>query len=192
MNVGIDLDDVTVAIMDGLLVYHNQKYKTNFSPEDHTEWNLDKFWGCSPQEAMKRVYDFYATDFMDALLPMPGAVKGINQLSKKHSVSFITSRPHFIEKKTKQWLNKYFPDLSLPLYLTNQYSPGGEKSLKKSDICKSLNISHIIEDAPSNIADCSSNNIQVLLYTRPWNTEIENSKLITRVNGWKDVLKILN
>lgn len=191
MKIGIDLDDVTVALMDGLLAYHNKKYKTNWSPMDHIEWDLHKFWQCTPQEAMKRVYDFYESDYMDNLLPMIGAVQGIKQLNKKHYIYFITSRPYFIEEKTKKWLNKYFPDTSIPLYLTNQYSPGREKSLKKSDICKNLNISHIIEDSPSNITDCTLNGIQVLLYNRPWNTAIENNDFITRVYGWNDVLDIL-
>ncbi len=192
MNIAVDLDDVTVAIMDGLLSYHNNKYSTNFRIENHTVWDLDKVWDCTPQEAMKRVYDFYHSSFMELLLPIDGAIPGIKKLSKKHQLSFVTSRPDFLEVKTKRWLKHYLPKLNIPLYFTNQYTPDHESKLKKSDICKRLNISLIIEDAPVNAVDCVSNNIQVLLYDRPWNTEIENSKLITRVDSWKDVLEILN
>jgi len=188
MRIAIDLDDVTVAIMDGLLKYHNGKYNTEFLVEHHTSWDLDKIWACTPNEAMRRVYDFYKSEYMDKLLPMPGAIEGIHNLNDKHSLFFVTSRPTFIKEKTTIWLNEHLPNLSIPVYFTNQYSPEREKKEKKSDVCKRLNIELIIEDAPSNISDCIMNNIRVLVYSRPWNTSLIDTELMTRVHTWKDIV----
>ncbi len=191
MNIAVDLDDVTVAIMDGLISYHNNKFNTNFVYEDHNRWDLDKIWGCTPEEAMKRVYDFYGSNFMELLLPIEGAIDGIKKISKKHTISFITSRPTFLEQKTKRWIKHYLPNYNFITYFTNQYTPHNISKLKKSDICKKLNINLIIDDAPVNALDCASNNIRVLLFTRPWNTEMQNNEYITRVNSWKEIVKNL-
>lgn len=191
MNIGIDLDDVTVAILDGILHYHNFKYKTKYLLEDHKVWDLHTVWGISANEAMKRVYEFYDSPLMDEVLPINGAIDGINKLQTKHTVQFITSRPLITKTKTEKWLSKYFPSQKIPVYFTNQFTPDEVKKSKKSDICKKLMINLIIEDGPENIYDCAANNIKILLFTRPWNKEIKNSDLITRVNNWNDILKLL-
>lgn len=192
MNIGIDLDDVTVKLLDGLLNYLNNKYNTNFKFEEHIQFDLDKIWKCSPEEAMKRVYDFYSSNYMELVLPIDGAINSIYKLSKKHNITFITSRPVFLKEKTNRWLKYYFPHKVFPVYFTNQYTFQKEARINKSDICKKLDIKLMIEDSPANTIDLVSNNIKVLLFNRPWNSSIANTALITRVNNWKDVLKILN
>ena len=192
MKIAIDLDDVTVAIMDGITTFHNKKYNTHFSVHDHIDWDLYKIWNCTPEESMNRVYEFYNSPFMDTVLPMEGAIEGIGKLHIKHSLVFITSRPVSVEEKTKKWLKKYFPSFHLPVYFTNQFTPAGHVKQKKSDICKKLDIPIIIEDSPMNVTDCITNNIRVLLFTRPWNTLIKNTRLITRVHNWEDITDEIN
>lgn len=192
MNIAIDLDDVTVAIMNGLIDYHNKRFDTNFTIHDHIFFDLHKIWKCTPEEAMKRAYDFFASDHMDRLLPMEGAVEGINALSYNHQLVFITSRPDSVKEKTLKWLKKYFPDKDIPVYFTNQYTPATHKKLTKSEVCKKVGATIIIEDSPAYVLDCANAGIRVLMYDRPWNRTVANNPLITRVNSWSEILKIMN
>lgn len=192
MKIAIDLDDVTVAIMDGLTKFHNEKYKQNITVEDHVYFSLDKVWMCTPEEAMKRVYEFYNSSYMDKLLPMTGAVEGINTLKKDHDLLYVTSRPLITKNKTINWLNKYFPNNNLPVYFSNQFSPDNQKKIKKSEILRSLNTHLLIDDSPTNVEDCVSENIKVLLYTRPWNVNLDKHDLVTRVNNWQEVITTIS
>ena len=189
MHIAIDIDDVTVSITQGLIDFHNSLHKTEFTIEDHSDFALHTIWNITPEEAMEEVYAFYHSPAMDGLPPMDGAISGINELRGNHKISFVTSRPQFLEVKTKKWLEKHFPGVNLPVYLTNQFTPDTHKKVTKAEICKQIKAELMIEDSPANVQDCVSEHIPVLLFERQWNKEIKDTKYITRVRNWKEILE---
>jgi len=72
------------------------------------------------------------------------------------------------------------------LYLKNEHFAGSDE-FKKSAICKELGVDLIIEDAPHYIEDCSEAGIKVFIFDRPWNQEVRENDLITRVRDWGEI-----
>jgi uncharacterized HAD superfamily protein len=128
---------------------------------------------------------------MDKVVPVENSVEEVAKLSLKHDLVVITSRALWIEDITTDWINKYFPNMFKKIVQTNQFSKADENKKKKSDICSMLNVSILIDDGPEYCEDCAQAGFKVYLYDRPWNTDIELHKNVTRVFGWKDISKRL-
>lgn len=191
MKIAIDIDDVTADMVTALTKYNNEVYGTKLTLADHNDYDLAKVWQCPADIAVERVYTFYRSERMNDLQPIEGAIEGINKLSEKYTIQFITSRPSFLQEKSMKWLAKYFPGKNLPIIFTNQYSKGENTKTKKSTVCKELNIRYIIEDAPPYALDCAQNEITVLLFKRPWNVSLTDDKHIIKVSNWSEIVQNL-
>lgn len=191
MRIGVDLDDVLAELLIGLDKYHNEIYKTNFSLEDHIDFDLSKIWKCSKEEMKKRVYDFYDSDFViREVKPLEGAVEVIDKLSKEHDLVLITSRPEFLKQRTIDWLEKYFPSKFNKVFFTSQFA---EKNVLKTkgDLCLELGINLMIEDCFEYAMDCASKNVDVLLVDRPHNQIGDLPEKIRRVKNWEEIYLII-
>lgn len=191
MRIGVDLDDVLAELLIGLDKYHNEIYQTNFSLEDHTDFDLSKLWKCSKEEMRKRVYDFYDSDFViEEVKPLEGAVEVVDKLSKKHDLILITSRPDFLKQRTVDWLERYFTGKFREIFFTSQFATKNV-SKTKGDLCLELGINLMIEDCLEYARDCASKNIDVLLVDRPHNQTKNLPEKIRRVKNWWEIDEIL-
>ena len=118
-------------------------------------------------------------------------MQGIRELSKKHKLSAITSRPHYIEEKTINWLETYFPKQFSTIYHTNQVSPKNAPKKKKSEVGKNLGINLFIDDHLEFVFDVATLGIPIFLFNQPWNQIETLPKGITRVHSWKEIIGLL-
>lgn len=191
MKIGIDMDSVIAEIMQPMVDFHNNRYHTNLTIDDHTDYNLSTVWKCDPSDVLFRIFEYYESSYFDSTLPVEGARKGIDYLSKKHELILITSRPHAIERKTIGWLDKYFPDKFKKVCHTNQVSHAHEKRRKKSEVCREEQITVMIDDAVDYAVDCAEAGIQVYLFPARWNTGFAARERIQPVSGWDEIISIL-
>ncbi len=187
-NIGIDLDDVLANFNNGWLSYYNNKYQTNYKFSQINNYDLEKVFKTKKDVMIRRIKNFYRTKIFEELKPINGTKSVINKINKISTISVITSRPLWLEEKTKNWLNKHFGKKFDNIILSNQF---GNKSMKnlitKAQICKDQNINIMIEDAPTYSISIAKTGTKVLLFDRPWNRDIPNGKNITRVKSWKEI-----
>ena len=188
MKIGIDLDSVVANIMTPLIDFHNKNYKTNLKLSDHTTFYIEKIWKCTEIEAINRIFEFYQSDFMDKIKPMPGSLDSINYLSKIHELHIITSRPYITDTITNRWVEKYFPNNFKTINHTNQGGKKDSHKINKSEVVKRLGISLFIEDHLDFAYDCATLNIKILLMNMPWNQTKKLPKNIERVYSWKEII----
>lgn len=191
MKIGIDMDSVIAEILGPMVEFHNRKYFTTLTSEDHTMYDLSAVWRCSPNEVLTRIYEYYESSFFDSVQPVEGSLQGVEYLYKKYDLYLITSRPHIIENKTASWLNTFFPGKFKKICHTNQISQEHEIKKMKSTVCKEEGIMHMIDDAPDYALDCASVNIQVYLFSAPWNYNYPRHKHIKPVKGWDEIVQLL-
>ena len=189
MNIGVDMDSVLAEIIRPLDAFHNRKYITNISYEDNIDYSLSVMWHCSEEEVYVRIFEFYNSPEFNTVQPVFGSQKTVKELSKLHNLHIISSRPHSIEDKTKQWISIHFPHTFASIIHTNQVVQKGKgKRVKKSEICKSLKIDLMIDDHIDYALDCADNEIRTLLFEAPWN---KNYKVphphLKKVASWDEV-----
>lgn len=72
-----------------------------------------------------------------------------------------------------------------PIYFTNNL-------IRKSQLCKELGITLLIDDVIENAIDVTSNGITCILLERPWNREkVFTHPLLIRVKDWTEALEVL-
>lgn len=189
MKIGIDLDSVLADLMDPLIRFHNERYNKKHTIKDHVTYNLTEVWGVSSEEVLHRIYEFYESPYMDEVLPMSGSVEGVNKLQIVHDLHVITARPYDIEKKTVDWLDRYFPGKFKSIYHTNWVSSTRYKKRNKSELCVEYGVECMIEDHLDFATDIADENIEVLLLDSPWNQSNMLPDKIHRVFTWEEIVE---
>lgn len=187
-RIGFDFDEVLMNFCDPLRLYSNNIDRTNLQGEHYTSYDLSKTWKCTPEEATKRVIDFYYSEHHFNALPVEGAVEGIKILKEDYDLFVITSRPEKIREITTDWLDKYFPNMFEEIHLTNLfYSEGENKICSKKEVCLELGLEAFVDDALHYAYDVSSAGIPVLLYNTPRNQGMVEPPIM-RVHSWQDIV----
>lgn len=117
--------------------------------------------------------------------PVEGAVAGVQEL---HSLGFplyvITNRLNTPREMTEAWLEKHFGSVFEEV-LYGSFSNGSR--LTKGELCRKYEINLCVEDLPRNVENLQEYGIHTLLLDYHWNREVQESSLVTRVRGWREI-----
>ncbi len=190
MNIAIDIDDVLADFQIPFLKFYNNQHGTSFTPKDITTYSYADVLGIPFDEVLRTVYAFYDTkEFID-ITPTQGSQAVVHELSKKHRIFVLTSRPFHIENTTQQWIKKHFENCICSILHTNQFS-NNASNITKTELCLQNEIALLLEDAPPYIVDALRHNIKTIVFDKPWNRNIPDHPLLTRVKSWKEVQEIV-
>lgn len=187
MKIAIDCDDVLADSISMLKKQHNLMFPDKPVPDNLApiwqEWNrvLDK-------ETVNQLYNVFLQDsFILSLLPKHDSIMGVRELSRLGcEIVIVTSRVSKVAKATRQWTNKYFGDMiSEVFHLTYD---GYEQLVGKEDICRDNQISLLVDDHPYVIEAMTRDGIKTLLYDCPWNKDVSDGPLVTRVKNWHEIV----
>lgn len=154
---------------------------------------LMKIWNCSRDEANTRVHEFFETPyFKSGIQPIPGAQTSLQKLSTFCSLSVVTSRQNVIKDHTLEWIEKHFSGLFQEIHFGNHFALDG-MSRPKSEICRSINATVLIDDNPRYAIECAEAGIRVLLFdyenSYPWSktNSADEHPLVIKVKNWEEV-----
>jgi uncharacterized HAD superfamily protein len=191
MLIAVDVDDTIADFMSSLIEFHNNSYNTSLTKNQFFTYDFWKIWGGTKEEAIAKVDDYAKTDYFKDIKPLHQAVECINALKQRHNLVVITSRPNGVVKQTKEWIDRYFPNIFSRIYYTyNIYRKDHAKT--KEDVCLELGVDIIIEDNLIHSIDCAKKGIKALLLNHPWNQCGELPENVTRANDWNEILRIIN
>jgi len=189
MNIGVDIDEVLAELTEAFLEYHNRTYGTSFKKKDMFSYSYHEVIGGTEEETRQKLLAFFNTDFFRNIKTVEGAKEAIALLAKKHQLSIITARPHFIRQQTEHLIESHFPKYFSSIILTNQWHGIGAKR-SKSEVCKERKVSIMIDDSLHHAKDCAAQGIYVLLMDidYPWNQATELPENIKRVHSWEEIV----
>ncbi len=188
MIIAVDCDDVLADSMEVFINYYNKNYGTSLT-KDHFFSSM--WWDIIREDkdvVINRYLEFIENKCFDEIKPVPGAVEAIKKIKKKHELIVVTGRPNSLLKKTKKWVNDYFPNFFNEIHCTNLHFANGN-GLTKGDICKNNKVDLLIDDYIEFGQECVNNNIEVFLMNQPWNKQAKLLSGITRVMSWQDVMR---
>ena len=177
MKIAIDIDGVVVNFEESCLPFFNQRFGKDIGPEDMYTYNWRDVFGITREEEESAFNEFYTLREFEDLSLIDGAYEGLRSLVSIYDVSLVTHRPPHIEKKTRDYFRRKFPDLDLEI----TYSFNG----RKSKICPSQGYHLIVEDHGGCAYDCSRAGMVALLFHYPSNEDQrpnENENLVRVYN----------
>ena len=187
LTIAVDVDDVTLDLLNIWLRDINRKFKTKLERHEITTWAIhDHVQGAAGPDAVidpAEVYNLLTQDMYLEVEPIEGALYGVNQLRELgHRVIFVTSTPKGCEGAKLAFLKRHgFLD-DKGAYgdgrVYSDYIECHDKSLIQADI--------LIDDRVTNIQDFPG---QAILFDRfhnrsfPWKY---------RAMNWLDVVRLVS
>eukprot|EP00195_Chlamydomonas_chlamydogama_P012453 CAMPEP_0202916582 /NCGR_PEP_ID=MMETSP1392-20130828/68939_1 /ASSEMBLY_ACC=CAM_ASM_000868 /TAXON_ID=225041 /ORGANISM="Chlamydomonas chlamydogama, Strain SAG 11-48b" /LENGTH=180 /DNA_ID=CAMNT_0049609075 /DNA_START=688 /DNA_END=1230 /DNA_ORIENTATION=+ len=164
-----------------------------YDVSDYWVYEFAKIWNCSQDHSNHVVHEFFKSQhFNDGIPVIPGALDVLARLGSSYDLVVVTSRQHIIQDVTLDWIDRHYPGLFQEVYFGNHFALEGT-SRKKSDICRTIGASMLIDDNPSYAIECANAGIHVLLYdwenSYPWSKLPAgmNHPLISVVRNWDEV-----
>lgn len=193
---GIDLDEVLFETVDQALQFHNHTINgKKVTKEDIIDYHFYKVkeFGIKKEAAVKWFSDFLYSDEVHQISPVLWAKEALMRLqSQGIDLVGITWRLQEYESWTTQALQQYYANILSKVIYLNAYADINAATVTtrtKSDICKEIGATVMVEDDLHYAQELADNGIKVYLLDKPWNREYHNiHPNIIKVNTWKDIL----
>lgn len=179
-HIAIDMDEVIVDFVGGLLGSINLEFGTELTEADITEWDmgkvLDPIIGYSWWKWLKARSWLWAQ-----YQPVPGALGGIDKLHHAgHRLEIVTSKPKWARYTVWTWMGRYRPAVDGVTIVDV-----GQSKRESTDA------RILIDDNWDNCMDWTehgTNDGWAYLLDKPWNSG-QRHMGINRVSNWDDILK---
>lgn len=185
-SIAVDLDDVLACTAEALIAFSNATYSTNFSIVDYDEeWT--RLWNIEQAEVEKRSLEFHVPQNVGAFEVKAKAKSAIRQLSQQYDLYIVTARSHRLINITREWIEQHFGKSFLDIH----FVPIWELSNKitKTDICKQISATYLIDDLPGHCNIAAENGITAILFgDYSWNQHRKVADNVVRCVNWPAVL----
>lgn len=173
--IAIDMDDTIVFLMKAIMRNHNELHPDHaltyeqmaaFKHEIfHPEYNV--------LDHLELPETYEALELMDEYV-----IPEIKKLHEKYDVIIVTSAfPSSVPGKWK-WMQEHLPFIPQKNFITC-----GRKDIINADL--------LIDDAIHNVEDWVASNRPAIVPNHHWNQELKGMTLVTMVDSWKDMCKIV-
>ncbi len=158
--VGLDVDDVLLALMPRWLHEYNEAYDDNLSTHDITSWDL---WTFVKPECGKKVYRLLHPTMYDWVEPEPGAAEFVQAIRDRgHTPRYITA----CGDPKNTGLHKHFAMAKWQALIRHGIAKDGELLLPGRDKSRAP-VDMLIDDRIENVE--GFRNGMGVLFTQPWN-----------------------
>ena len=141
-RVAIDVDEVLVNFLFPMANHNYKLHKLRSKPKYNYVYR--EIFEIDEPSSKKMVQEFYQSKAFMELKPIPGSQKAMYKLRRgANKMYIVTGRQDSVREETETRIETYFPNIFDDVILTNSYTP---HEVKKSDICRALNIGLIIDD----------------------------------------------
>jgi uncharacterized HAD superfamily protein len=174
IRIGIDIDDVICNYHRAFIDYVNKILGYSKTTEMGT-YDYKTFLNLSDLETQNLFKSFENDEnrrYIIGLDPIEGAFDSLKRFKEdvKCELFIITSRRLSLYDITKEWIDKYFPDIFNKIFMCSEFDDDTKNIKYKYEICKENDIDILIDDRITHLYLCKTNNPNFygILFRRPW------------------------
>jgi hypothetical protein len=102
-----------LSLLEGPHTFHNSKCRLTGDTQNPG-------WG-TPEETIRKVEEFYATDYLDKALPIPGALEALTKLKELgYRAVIVTARQRRELHRSVRWIEEHYPGIFDDIICTGQ------------------------------------------------------------------------
>lgn len=185
-NIWVDCDEVLAETIDELLkrspLVDRWIKKTDIL--SYYLSDVEKI-GLTPKDTVDIFCSFFSSPEYYQTQPVLWAYEKLYKWKQQwHRMFLVTARAKPYEQQTRNWVETHFPNIFSWYLFMNQYT---DNEVPKSVLCKEKWIQLLIDDNVQNIQDVNSLWLPGFLLDKPWNQNVENTKLMHRVYSWDEI-----
>jgi uncharacterized HAD superfamily protein len=188
--IAVDIDDVIAANAQGFVDWSNSRYGTSLSVDDYDDrWAL--VWRVEHDEAERRALEYHASGHISTYNQIDGAYPVLKKLSESYKLILITARRISINQLTRDWINKYYPNIFEDIIFAGFFDAPTPESLKmtKAETAKQHLADYLIDDQLKHCLAASEVGITALLFGNySWNQNEELPNNVIRISDWPSIL----
>ncbi|WP_232362484.1 5' nucleotidase, NT5C type [Desulfogranum mediterraneum] len=178
-RIGFDFDGVIADTAEAFIRIACEQY-------DHCAIRLEEITRFEVEECLdmdeglvEQIFSQILHDSLGSgLLPMPGAVPVLEELSDHGQITIITARP--LADPVHRWLEHHLP---VRVRDQTQVIAMGDHDDKLRHIHR-LELSHFIDDREATCIQLAEAGVRSILFSQPWN---RSQHALPRVRDWDDI-----
>lgn len=187
--IAIDIDDVLADHAKPFVEFSNKRWGTNLTVNDYDE-HWAKMWQVDREEGGRRAAEFRSSKIISKYDHTESAFEVLQKLSGRFSLVVLTSRRLEMEKETRAWITRHYPNIFTEIHFSGIWEVGdSEAHLRtKAEVCKSLGVSYLIDDQLKHCLGASECGVVSLLFGNyTWNQSDNLPKNVIRVKNWEEI-----
>lgn len=168
--IAVDIDEVLGAFVYSLSKWHNRVYGTNYTENCFFTYSFSELPGFGDKAtSIQKVNEFFKSEEFVNIPPLPGA----REILESHKGNFrfivVTARNSAIEKETRAWLDRHYPNCFEDYYFAGSYDPTQRRT--KGEICREIGAICLIDDNVHYAVEASTAvGTSILFGEYAWNT----------------------
>jgi 5'(3')-deoxyribonucleotidase len=185
LHIALDLDDVVLDFVAGILETVNRDFDANVQPSDITDWNFGQFIDDIIGQPWFEWLEEHAWLWGQKFKPVQGALGGIEKLRRAgHYIEIVTAKPPWAEDATWAWMARYKPRVHrLTIVPVDHISKKYE--ITDADV--------LVDDKWENCSEWAADGRPAILYNRPHNFHYgAPPEGVLRADDWNDILGIFD
>lgn len=178
-EIGFDFDGVIADTAEAFIRIACEQYDhCGIRPEDITDFTVEHCLGMETDIAESIFLQILKDSVGTGLLPMPGSVEVLAELSNRAQVTIVTARP--LAGPVHDWLRRMF---SAGVYERMQVVAMGDHDDKVRHI-RQLGLSTFIDDRAETCLQMHRAGIRSIVFSQPWN---RNRHHLPSVRSWQEI-----
>ncbi len=178
-EIGFDFDGVIADTVEAFIrIACDQYAHCGIRPEDITDFSVEQCLDMDASIAESIFLQILQDSVGTGLLPMPGAVEVLGEMTGQAQVTIVTARPE--AEPVHHWLQTIFPG---PIWPHIRVVAMGDHDDKARHI-KDLGLSTFIDDRAETCLQLRRAGIHSIVFAQPWNRERHD---LPTVCSWADI-----
>jgi len=178
-EIGFDFDGVIADTVEAFIRIACEQYdRCDIHPEDITDFTVEHCLGMETGIAESIFLQILKDSVGTGLLPMPGSVEVLAELSDQAQVTIVTARP--LAEPVHDWLRLMF---SAKVYDRMQVVAMGDHDDKVRHIHQ-LGLSTFVDDRAETCLQMHRAGIRSIVFSQPWN---RNRHTLPSVQSWQEI-----
>ncbi|MBX4199157.1 hypothetical protein KW800_02725 [Candidatus Parcubacteria bacterium] len=191
LTIAVDIDDVIAASAPAFIAYSNEKFGTHLTVDDyHERWG--DVWKVEQEELIKRAHEYHESGDHAKYGVIDGAKDSLKELRRNFRLIVLTTRRNSINQLTRDWINKFYPDIFDDFVFTGFYDDPtvGGAHMTKAELARGVGAQYLIDDQLKHILASAEIGIKGLLFGDYfWNKADHLPTNVERVRNWTEVLE---
>ncbi len=179
-EIGFDFDGVIADTVEAFIRIACEQYDyCGIHPEDITDFTVEHCLGMKTGIAESIFLQILEDSVGTGLLPMPGSVEVLAELSDKARVTIVTARP--LGEPVHDWLRLMF---RANVYERIQVVAMGDHDDKVRHI-QQLGLSAFVDDRAATCLQMHQAGIRSIVFSQPWNRNRNHN--LPSVQSWQEI-----